>query len=132
MHELPWYTEPDEFEYKDNCNNLNENDEVSDPCETVSETYPNEVVIVSVDNLHSIIHGACHEQSEHIEDYGTRKPGESSNLRVGNVESLVFIDPPTSKATSVATGFNMVNAVECGDMSIAGKESFEGHADYIR
>ncbi|MBA0803173.1 hypothetical protein Gohar_013416 [Gossypium harknessii] len=83
-----------------NCDNLNEYDEVSDPCETVSETYPNEVVIVSVDNLHSIIHGACHEQSEHIEDYGTRKPGESSNLRV--------------------------------DMIIAGKGSFEGHADYIR
>ncbi|KAH1055416.1 hypothetical protein J1N35_033481 [Gossypium stocksii] len=64
----------DEFEYKDNCDNLNEYDEVSDPCETVSETYPNEVVIVSADNFHCIIHGACHEQSEHIEEYGTRKP----------------------------------------------------------
>ncbi|KAK8319909.1 hypothetical protein V6Z11_A12G000600 [Gossypium hirsutum] len=54
----------------------------SDTCETVPETYPNEVVIVSVDNLHSIIHEACHEQSEHIEEYGTRKPGKSSNLGV--------------------------------------------------
>ncbi|KAH1082356.1 hypothetical protein J1N35_022117 [Gossypium stocksii] len=101
MDELPCYTEPDEFEYKDNC----------DPCETVSETYPNEVVNVSADNLHSIIHGACHEQSEHIEEYGTRKPGESSNLDI---------------ATSIATGLTMVNAVECGDMSIIGKESLRG------
>ncbi|XP_012481153.2 uncharacterized protein LOC105796058, partial [Gossypium raimondii] len=94
MDELPCYTERNEFEYKDDCDNLDEYDEVSDTCETVPETYPNEVVIVSADNLHSIIHEACHEQSEHIEEYGTRKPGESSNLGVGNVESLVFIDPP--------------------------------------
>ncbi|KAK8262801.1 hypothetical protein V6Z12_D13G283400 [Gossypium hirsutum] len=82
MDELPCYTEPNEFEYKDDCDNLDEYDEVSDTCETVPETYPNEVVIVSADNLHSIIHEACHEQSEHIEEYGTRKPGESSNLGV--------------------------------------------------
>ncbi|KHG26379.1 Structure-specific endonuclease subunit SLX1 [Gossypium arboreum] len=30
----------------------------------------------------SIIHEACHKQSEHIEEYGRRKPGESSNLGV--------------------------------------------------
>ncbi|MBA0781001.1 hypothetical protein Gotri_001963 [Gossypium trilobum] len=71
-----------EFEYKDDCDNLDEYDEVSDTCETVPETYPNEVVIVSADNLHSIIHEGCHEQSEHIEEYGTRKPGDSSNLGV--------------------------------------------------
>ncbi|TYJ03025.1 hypothetical protein E1A91_A13G270500v1 [Gossypium mustelinum] len=82
MDELPCYTEPNEFDYKDDCDNLDEYDEVSDACETVPETYPNEVVIVSADNLHSIIHEACHEQSEHIEEYGTRKPGESSNLGV--------------------------------------------------
>ncbi|TYH36769.1 hypothetical protein ES332_D13G287600v1 [Gossypium tomentosum] len=82
MDELPCYTEPNEFEYKDDCDNLDEYDKVSDTCETVPETYPNEVVIVSADNLHSIIHEACHEQSEHIEEYGTRKPGESSNLGV--------------------------------------------------
>ncbi|PPD70709.1 hypothetical protein GOBAR_DD32405 [Gossypium barbadense] len=126
MDELPCYTEPNEFEYKDDCDNLDEYDEVSDTYETVPETYPNEVVIVSADNLHSIIHEACHEQSEHIEEYGTRKPGESSNLGVGNVESLVFIDPPTSKATSIATGLTVVNAAECADMSIAGKESLRG------
>ncbi|PPD69450.1 hypothetical protein GOBAR_DD33670 [Gossypium barbadense] len=126
MDELPCYTEPNEIEYKDDCDNLDEYDEVSDTCETVPETYPNEVVIVSADNLHSIIHEACHEQSEHIEEHGTRKPGESSNLGVGNVESLVFIDPPTSKATSIATGLTVVNASECADMSIAGKESLRG------
>nr|KJB32940.1 hypothetical protein B456_005G269000 [Gossypium raimondii] len=82
MDELPCYTERNEFEYKDDCDNLDEYDEVSDTCETVPETYPNEVVIVSADNLHSLIHEACHEQSEHIEEYGTRKPGESSNLGV--------------------------------------------------
>ncbi|MBA0873241.1 hypothetical protein Goshw_029948, partial [Gossypium schwendimanii] len=82
MDELPCYTEPNEFEYKDDCDNLDEYDEVSDTCETVPETYPNEVVIVSADNLHSIIREACHEQSEHIEEYGTRNPGESSNLGV--------------------------------------------------
>ncbi|XP_017604902.1 uncharacterized protein LOC108451760 [Gossypium arboreum] len=82
MDELHCYTEPNEFEYKDDCDNLDEYDEVSDTCETVPETYPNEVVIVSADNLHSIIHEACHEQSKHIEEYGTRKPGKSSNLGV--------------------------------------------------
>ncbi|KAL1155079.1 hypothetical protein V6Z11_A08G000400 [Gossypium hirsutum] len=112
MDELPCYSEPNEFEYKDDCDNLDEYDEASDTCETVPETYPNEVVIVSADNLHSIIHEACHEQSEHIEEYGTRKPGKSSNLGVGNVESLVFFHPPPSKATSIATGLTMVNAAE--------------------
>ncbi|KAK5771193.1 hypothetical protein PVK06_047377 [Gossypium arboreum] len=127
MDELPCYTEPDEFEYKDDCDNLDEYDEVSDSCETVPETYPNEVVFISADNLHSIIHEACHEQSKQIEEYETRKPGESSNLGVGNVDSLVFINPPTSKATSIATGLTMVNAAECADtMSIAGKESLRG------
>ncbi|KHG27553.1 Xanthine dehydrogenase/oxidase [Gossypium arboreum] len=82
MDELPCYTEPDEFEYKDDCDNLDEYDEVSDSCETVPETYPNEVVFISADNLHSIIHEACHEQSKQIEEYETRKPGESSNLGV--------------------------------------------------
>ncbi|TYG46078.1 hypothetical protein ES288_D11G227400v1 [Gossypium darwinii] len=87
MDELPCYTESDEFEYKDDCDNLDEYDEVSDSCETVPETYPNEVVIVSADNLHSInlhsiIHGACHEQFEQIEENGKIKPGESSNLGV--------------------------------------------------
>ncbi|KAK5784940.1 hypothetical protein PVK06_039481 [Gossypium arboreum] len=76
MDELPCYTEPDEFEYKDDCDNLDEYDKVSDSCETVPETYPN------ADNLHSIIHGACHEQSEQIEENGKIKPGESSNLGV--------------------------------------------------
>ncbi|MBA0881835.1 hypothetical protein Goshw_010598 [Gossypium schwendimanii] len=82
MDELPCYTEPDEFEYKDDCDNLDEYDEVSDSCEAVPETYPNEVVIGSADNLHSIIHGACHEQFEQIEENGKIKPGESSNLGV--------------------------------------------------
>ncbi|MBA0618278.1 hypothetical protein Godav_027649 [Gossypium davidsonii] len=116
MDELPCYTEPDEFEYKDDCDNLDEYDEVSDLCETVPETYPNEVVIVSADNLHSInlhsiIHGACHEQLEQIEENGKIKPGESSNLGVGNVESLVFIDPQfplLARQTSIATGLTMV------------------------
>ncbi|KAG4109109.1 hypothetical protein ERO13_1Z049334v2 [Gossypium hirsutum] len=90
MDELPCYTEPNEIEYKDDCDNLDEYDEVSDTCETVPETYPNEVVIVSADNLHSIIHEACHEQSEHIEEHGTRKPGESSNLGVGVFEGMRF------------------------------------------
>ncbi|XP_017622283.1 uncharacterized protein LOC108466436 isoform X1 [Gossypium arboreum] len=126
MDELPFYTEPNEFECKDDCDNLDEYDEVSGTCETVPETYPNEVVIVSADNLHSIIHEACHEQSEHIEEYGTRKPGKSSDLGVGNVESLVFFHPPPNKATSIATGLAMVNAAGCADMSIAGKESLRG------
>ncbi|MBA0770234.1 hypothetical protein Gotri_018894, partial [Gossypium trilobum] len=111
MDELPCYTEPDEFEYKDDCDNLDEYDEVSDSCETVPETYPNEVVIVSADNLQSIIHGACHEQFERIEENGKIKPGESSNLGVGNVESLVFIDPQfalLARQTSIATGLTMV------------------------
>ncbi|PPR84050.1 hypothetical protein GOBAR_AA36670 [Gossypium barbadense] len=115
-----------EFEYKDDCDHLDEYDQVSDTCETVPETFRNEVVIVSADNLQSISHEACHKQSEHIEEYGRRKPGESSNLGVGNVESLVSIDPPTSKATSIATGLTMVIAAECADMSIAGKESLRG------
>ncbi|PPR82550.1 hypothetical protein GOBAR_AA38169 [Gossypium barbadense] len=126
MDELPFYTEPNEFECKDGCDNLDEYDEVSGTCETVPETYPNEVVIFSADNLHSIIHEACHEQSEHIEEYGTRKPGKSSDLGVGNVESLVFFHPPPNKATSIATGLTMVNAAECADMSIASKESLRG------
>ncbi|TYH04372.1 hypothetical protein ES288_A08G000800v1 [Gossypium darwinii] len=126
MDELPFYTEPNEFECKDGCDNLDEYDEVSGTCETVPETYPNEVVIFSADNLHSIIHEACHEQSEHIEEYGTRKPGKSSDLGVGNVESLVFFHPPPNKATSIATGLTMVNAAECADMSLASKESLRG------
>ncbi|TYI56590.1 hypothetical protein E1A91_D11G221600v1 [Gossypium mustelinum] len=93
MDELPCYTESDEFEYKDDCDNLDEYDEVSDSCETVPETYPNEVVIVSADNLHSInlhsiIHGACHEQFEQIEENGKIKPGESSNLGVDMMMSI--------------------------------------------
>ncbi|PPR93936.1 hypothetical protein GOBAR_AA26736 [Gossypium barbadense] len=67
-----------EFSASLNCVSLlyDEYDKVSDSCETVPETYPN------ADNLHSIIHGACHEQSEQIEENGKIKPGESSNLGV--------------------------------------------------
>ncbi|KAL4311471.1 hypothetical protein GQ457_01G014590 [Hibiscus cannabinus] len=126
MDELPCYTEPDESACEDDCDNLDEYDEVSDACEAACETYPNEMVTVSADNLHSIIQEASREQFEHIEEYGTRKLGESSNLGVHDVENLVSIDSPTSKASSVATGLPMVEAAECTAMSIAGKESLRG------
>ncbi|XWS71932.1 hypothetical protein CRYUN_Cryun03dG0181000 [Craigia yunnanensis] len=126
MDELPCYTERDEFEYKDGCDNLDEYDEVNDTCETTWETYPDEVVTVSADNLHSIIHEASHEQFEYIEEYRTRKPGELSTLGLHNIVSQVFIDSPTGKATSIATGLTMVEAAECADIGIAGRESFRG------
>ncbi|XP_007017048.2 PREDICTED: uncharacterized protein LOC18591071 [Theobroma cacao] len=108
MNELPCYTEQDEFEYKDDCDNLDEYDEVNDTCETVWETYPDEVVNASADNFLSSIHEASHEEFEDIEEYKTRKPVDSSTLGVHNIQPQVFIDSPTSKTSSIATGLPMV------------------------
>ncbi|XVF05839.1 hypothetical protein REPUB_Repub05bG0207800 [Reevesia pubescens] len=125
MDELPCYTEQDEFEYKDDCDNLDEYDEVNDACDTVQETYPDEVVNVSADNLHSSIHERSREQFEHIEESETGKLVDLSTLGVRNKESHVSIDSPTSKATSVATGLPMVEVVEWADMSTIGRESLK-------
>ncbi|KAE8682402.1 putative Methyltransferase-related protein [Hibiscus syriacus] len=119
MDELPCYTGPDESVCEDDFDNLDEHEEVGHTYETASETYPNEGVTVSADNLHSVIHESSHEQFEHIEENGTRKLGESSGLGVHNVESLVSTDSLTSKATSV-------EAAECAATSTAGKESLRG------
>ncbi|XVF46134.1 hypothetical protein PTKIN_Ptkin03bG0002400 [Pterospermum kingtungense] len=98
MDEFPCYTEQDEFENKDDFDNLYEYDEINDTCETVSETYSDELVTVSADNSHSI----PSEQFEHIEAYGTRKPGESTALGAPNGESQFFSDSLTGKETSIA------------------------------
>ncbi|XP_022729929.1 uncharacterized protein LOC111284996 isoform X2 [Durio zibethinus] len=123
MDELPCYTEQDEFEYKDDCDNLDEFDEVNNTCETVWETYPDEVVNVSANNSHSSINEASHDQFEYIEGYGTRKLGDSSTLGVHNKESYVFIDSPTSNVTSIATALPLVEAAECADTSTVRGES---------
>ncbi|KAK6227980.1 hypothetical protein SCA6_000320 [Theobroma cacao] len=102
MDELPCYTEQDEFEYKDDCDNSDEYDEVNDTCETVWGTYPDEVVNASAHTCLSSIHEASHEEFEDIEEYKTRKPVDSSTLGVHNIQPHVFIDSPTSKPSSIA------------------------------
>ncbi|XVF46135.1 hypothetical protein PTKIN_Ptkin03bG0002500 [Pterospermum kingtungense] len=79
MDELPCYTEQDEFENKDDCDNLYEYDEVN------GETYSDDVT-VSADNLHCI----PYEQFEHIEEHGTRKLGKSTALGAHNGEPQFF------------------------------------------
>ncbi|OMO82970.1 GIY-YIG nuclease superfamily [Corchorus capsularis] len=121
MDELPCYTEQDEFEYKDECDDIDEYDEVSDTW----ETYPDEGVNVSADNLQGSIHEASDVQFEHVEEYRSREPVDSSSLGVHDMQPHVFIDSPTSKASSMATGLTMEEATECEDMSIIGRESLK-------
>ncbi|XVE58932.1 hypothetical protein DITRI_Ditri05aG0002800 [Diplodiscus trichospermus] len=126
MDELPCYMEQDECECKDDSDNSDEYDEVNDTCETDWETYPDEVVTVSLDNSHNMVHVASHEQFEHIEEYETRKPRKSSAVGVHQIESQISVDSPTSKGTSIATCLPMVEAAESADMGISRRESLRG------
>ncbi|KAH1030147.1 hypothetical protein J1N35_046045 [Gossypium stocksii] len=144
MDELPCYTEANEFEYKDDCGNLDEMTKSVMHVETVPETYPNEVVFVSADNLHSIIHEACHEQFEHIEDMGQENQGshQSWNMSIAGKESLRGMrfkyaveaddDPqpspfdvicsPVRASSSVVTSLSNEETVEGTNISIIEKE----------